>query len=178
MKFSPRMAQGQPASSNRHGTPTTQSAATPSKDIIHYASTDPKPGPPSGSLSSAEALSVLSPNGGDRAEHYKAMDEEKIVGGSLVLFLKSLTRNCPGLKGRWFLSSDTFVVRDYQAGKAYEARMSGMYADRREDPRMGFEVKPFSRIPVLHNIRMQEAAQVAAWIAEHPPKTGEKETHR
>ncbi|KAI1177955.1 hypothetical protein F4777DRAFT_539861 [Nemania sp. FL0916] len=62
-----------------------------------------------------------------------------------------------------------FKVLDSGFGKVYEARVDG-YLRRRADgePLAIVEVKPFNRKAKHTEIRMQESAQMAARVCQHP----------
>ncbi|KAF5661450.1 hypothetical protein FDENT_13533 [Fusarium denticulatum] len=80
------------------------------------------------------------------------------VNTAVILFLNALTLHCDHSQGAWTLYRKPFVVKA-SATKVYEARVDGL---SRVKDRYGSE-KTFDKI------RMQETAQMAAWIAQDPP---------
>ncbi|CAH0038854.1 unnamed protein product, partial [Clonostachys rhizophaga] len=104
---------------------------------------------------------------------FDPIEDEQIVNTALLLFLQSLTVHYPKLDFTWSLKRYAFVLRDNNHQKVYEAQVDGLLRDdRTKEPKIIVEVKPFLREPipaVYAKIRMQETAQMAAWIAMHPP---------
>ncbi|CAG9942422.1 unnamed protein product [Clonostachys rosea f. rosea IK726] len=101
------------------------------------------------------------------------IEDEQIVNTALLLFLQSLTVHYAELDFTWSLKRYAFVLQDNNDQKVYEAQVDGLLRDNRtNEPKIIVEVKPFIRkaIPAVYaKIRMQETAQMAAWIAMHPP---------
>jgi len=128
-----------------------------------------------GDLSIASALThstgVLSPAspalGGDA--YLKAIDDEQIVNAALVLFLNAITVHFK-IKADWTLHRRRFLYSTLDKKKVYEARVDGFLRTRQDNEvKAILEVKPFIRSKMWEAIHMQEAAQMAAWISEHPP---------
>ncbi|KAK2679949.1 hypothetical protein RAB80_005130 [Fusarium oxysporum f. sp. vasinfectum] len=115
-------------------------------------------------------LSYHSPLSGEVGKQYQSIEDEQIVNTALVLFLNALTLHCDYAQGAWTIYRKTFVVKA-SATKVYEARVDGLL--RVKDRTCAIvEVKPLIRYgseKTLDKIRMQETAQMAAWIAQDPP---------
>ena len=110
----------------------------------------------------------------DDPRFLKAVQDEQTVNYALILFLESITIHYPRMKAEWLPDRYQFVLRDSHAKKVYEARVDGAFLAKDKKPRMIVEVKPYSRwlqTAGPNTILMQEAAQMAAWIADSPPKT-------
>ncbi|KAI0965853.1 hypothetical protein F4678DRAFT_313077 [Xylaria arbuscula] len=101
---------------------------------------------------------------------FKAIQDEQIVNTALIEYLNALAIHCTELKANWTLHRLPLIARDHQGTKTYEARVDG-YLRRRRDgqPLAIIEVKPFMRSAKWKAIRMQESAQMAAWINRYPP---------
>lgn len=194
VNFSPRVtrsmarrnleyAQESPSRQQGRAEPLFPSPKTPTADDI------------AGDLSALENLSLTaegrgffetpldevasSPAGEDLAGFFKAVKDEQIVNTALILFLNALTLHKNDLRGEWSLYRKPFTVsRMDQARKtikAYEARVDGLLTVGNEERIAAIvEVKPHLRKPnntVYCRIRVQEAAQMAAWISQHPPNS-------
>ncbi|KAG8406608.1 hypothetical protein J3458_020951 [Metarhizium acridum] len=119
-------------------------------------------------------LSKHSPISGDGAKVYQAIEDEAIVNTALVLFLNALTLHCEDSLGQWTLRRHPFIVRSANTNeKIYEVRVDGLLRlNKSQHPAAIMEVKSFLRYGDDGSsgpIRMQESAQMAAWIAENPP---------
>jgi len=103
---------------------------------------------------------------------FQAIQDEQIVNTALIEYLNALVIHFTELKANWTLHRLPLVARDRQRVKTYEARVDG-YLKRRQDgkPLAIIEVKPFRRGRKWQAIRMQESAQMAAWINQHRPDT-------
>lgn len=109
------------------------------------------------------------------SEHSPALDEvdlpavkdEQIVNTALILFLTAVTMHFD-IPAEWSLHRERFVFGE-SGTKLFEARVDGYLCSRRNRQKKAIiEVKPVARKPHLNTIRMQEAAQMAAWICNFP----------
>ncbi|KAF2229847.1 hypothetical protein EV356DRAFT_510033 [Viridothelium virens] len=94
-------------------------------------------------------------------------EDEQIVNTALILFLTAVTMHFTG-KVDWTLERRAFRVRRREGKeKIFEARVDGILRQRSNTNSVLaiVEVKPFERHK-YSPIRMQEAAQMAAWICE------------
>lgn len=100
--------------------------------------------------------------------------DEQIINTALILFLTAITIHYAEVKGHWSLSRQAFCVANEFKGKVYEARVDGIPRTGRDrEVKAIIEVKPFlrSKDDTIHDaIRIQEAAQMVAWISTHPPR--------
>ncbi|KAI0808758.1 hypothetical protein GGR55DRAFT_650718 [Xylaria sp. FL0064] len=102
----------------------------------------------------------------------KDIQDEQIVNTALIDYLNALSIHCKALKSHWTLHRLALVARNNSKEKSYEARVDGYLKSPRDgQPLVIAEVKPCRRWKNLRQIRMQESAQMAAWINEHPPRT-------
>ena len=131
---------------------------------------------------SRHPLSALSPYTGDISRDTKTQTDEQVVNSALLTLLDCLTMRCPGIKTKWSCERAAFTVRNGEGDKVYEARVDGVLRHRISDKILGIiEVKPFQRTSTPSSakaIRMQEGAQIAAWISQEPPTAGEMEAAR
>ncbi|RMZ77390.1 hypothetical protein DV738_g4341, partial [Chaetothyriales sp. CBS 135597] len=113
-------------------------------------------------------LESVSPISADMAANYKAIEDEQIVNTALVLFLNAVTLHYTNISSEWTLYRRPFTVENVNQEKVYEARVDGLLRSKhaRDKVQALIEVKPYI---LQDNTRMQEAAQMAAWIAAHPP---------
>ncbi|KAI0424496.1 hypothetical protein F5Y09DRAFT_353359 [Xylaria sp. FL1042] len=129
------------------------------------SSSSPEPSTP-------EMLETLSPALSDpdwvEAAEFKAANDEQIVNTALLLYLNALSIACSHVQGDWTLHRRQFVVKS-QGKKVYEARVDGYLRSRNNEVKAIVEVKPFTRSSNHQSIKMQEAAQMAAWISVDPP---------
>ncbi|KAF1989303.1 hypothetical protein K402DRAFT_269534 [Aulographum hederae CBS 113979] len=121
-------------------------------------------------------MSAQPPAFGD-ATQWKATEDEQIVNTALLLFLNALTihsRSLAPIGADWTLHRRPFVLTDSSKLKAYEACVDG-YLRTKKSPAAAsaiIEVKPFLRSGQKGDaIRMQETAQMAAWIRSEPHVT-------
>ncbi|KAI9691050.1 MAG: hypothetical protein M1822_008670 [Bathelium mastoideum] len=131
--------------------------------------------------SSLQAISPMSSAPEDQATYNRAVEDEQIVNTCLLLFLHAISVHVQvqGLGSKWTLHRRSFRV---QSGpeKVFEARVDGYLLMSDGTAGAVIEVKPFLRTRQGDAIRMQEAAQLAAWICDQPPReklaTGRKYT--
>ncbi|KAI0467625.1 hypothetical protein F4859DRAFT_493029 [Xylaria cf. heliscus] len=101
---------------------------------------------------------------------FKAIQDEQIVNTALIEYLNALAIHCIQLEANWTLHRLPLIARDHRGAKTYEARVDGYLKRRLDDyPLVIIEVKPFSRNRKKTAIRMQESAQMAAWINQYRP---------
>lgn len=100
----------------------------------------------------------------------KSIDEE-IINTALVIHLNATTEHF-NLPQHWTMHRKKFVAPAFKNGteeKGYEARTDGYLSDEKgARVRALIEVKAAPRKRKVLNIFMQESAQMAAWILEHP----------
>ncbi|KAJ5420187.1 hypothetical protein N7465_002706 [Penicillium sp. CMV-2018d] len=122
-------------------------------------------------------ISPFSPPTGDLSHAFKSISDEQIVNTALLLYLEALLINFGGIQADWTPERRALVVKRHNGQKVYEARVDGFlrYQRDRNNPIMAIvEVKPFPRdTDPNDSIRMQESAQMAAWICQHPPTPAE-----
>jgi hypothetical protein len=95
---------------------------------------------------------------------YPPTKDEQIVNAALILFLNALTIHFP-LFNDWTLHRRAFTV-DFRTA-SFEARTDGYLQDERTGKvRALVEVKPITRKKGGKRIRMQEGAQMVAWICD------------
>lgn len=101
------------------------------------------------------------------------MRDEQIVNFALLASLDAVTmRYVPKGTPMWSPERRAFRVTRGES-KVYEARVDGILKRRGSDvPLAIIEVKPCARDSDIA-IRMQETAQMAAWICQHPPSDQE-----
>jgi hypothetical protein len=119
-------------------------------------------------------MSPLSPPSSDLAHALKSISDEQIINMALLLYLQALLINVRGIGADWTPERRALIVKKKDGQKVYEARVDGFlrYQSDKSDPIMAIvEVKPCIRDinPNSDPIRMQEGAQMAAWICQHPP---------
>ncbi|RAH67364.1 uncharacterized protein BO66DRAFT_473428 [Aspergillus aculeatinus CBS 121060] len=102
---------------------------------------------------------------------YPQTKDEQIVNAALVDFLNALSMHFPQASD-WTLHRKSFKAVFENA--AFEARTDGYLEDGGSSERVRalVEVKPMLREKKLNPIRMQEAAQMVAWIMADPDPTG------
>ncbi|KAI0435027.1 hypothetical protein F5Y09DRAFT_158661 [Xylaria sp. FL1042] len=100
-----------------------------------------------------------------------AVVDEQIVNTALIEYLNALAIHYPELEADWTLHRLPLIAQNGDRGKTYEARIDG-YLRRRDDgmPLVILEVKPYQRSWKRDEVRMQEGAQMAAWINRYPPR--------
>ena len=100
----------------------------------------------------------------------KSIDEQ-IINTALVIHLNATTEHF-NLPQHWTMHRKKFVAPAVKNGieeKGYEARTDGYLSDEKgARVRALIEVKAAPRELKTMNIFMQESAQMAAWILEHP----------
>lgn len=97
---------------------------------------------------------------------YPPTKDEQIVNTALLIFLNALTAHFP-LANDWTLHRKIFVAQFKHA--SIEARTDGYLGDRSDGKvRALVEVKPAARKKYRTPIRMQESAQMVAWIMNDP----------
>jgi hypothetical protein len=130
----------------------------------------------------AHQISPWSPYTGDPARDKTTIRDEQVVNAALVDFLIALTIDHTDLEEmNWAADRHAFVVKNRRSGrlaKVYEARVDGVlcrgeYLKDDAEILVIMEVKPFCRSEKLDAIRMQETAQMAAWISQQPPSKPE-----
>lgn len=109
---------------------------------------------------------------------FHAVEDEQIVNFALVLLLDTLALLNARIKGFWSPFRSPMTVRAGAGTGAaapgapvYQARVDGVFRDSfHGDGKMIVEVKPFGRGEgrAAMPVQMQESAQMAAWIAQHP----------
>ncbi|KAI0104626.1 hypothetical protein GGR51DRAFT_521573 [Nemania sp. FL0031] len=127
-----------------------------------------EPSPDLSTLGIPGTLSSLYSPDDDDAASFKAANDEQIVNTALLLYLNALAISCSQVQGHWTLHRKRFVLES-KGEKVYEARVDGYLCSKDNEVKAIVEVKPYTRSSKLENIRMQEAAQMAAWINSDPP---------
>ncbi|KEZ46422.1 hypothetical protein SAPIO_CDS0745 [Scedosporium apiospermum] len=119
------------------------------------------------------SMTPQSPMNSVTGRQVKAIEDEQIVNTALISFLIAVTLHSPQIKADWSLSRMAFSVSDEAQGskKIFEARVDGVLRMRKgREVKAIAEVKPYLRHQKKYNdVRMQEAAQMAAWICTNPP---------
>ncbi|GAM91164.1 hypothetical protein ANO11243_092110 [Dothideomycetidae sp. 11243] len=127
-------------------------------------------------------LTPASPIRGLAAKDYKATRDESIVNTALCDLLAALILHCRDIRGHCSQWRAPFIVRNRGGGKIFEARVDGVLESRPHGSIFAIlEVKPFLRghsKTSEDEIRMQEGAQMAAWIATHPPRLADRDMGR
>lgn len=119
-------------------------------------------------------ISPQSPLVTDVAQSLQQISDEQLVNVALLAYLDALLIHFPQLKASWTPERRAFTVKDRGLNKIYEARVDGFLRRRIDDEIIAIiEVKPFVRTVSTDAIRMQEGAQMAAWISQHPPTPSE-----
>ncbi|KAF2964059.1 hypothetical protein GQX73_g9512 [Xylaria multiplex] len=114
-------------------------------------------------------LTPASPISIEEAKHlWGSTNDEQFISSALILLLNALSMCCQDVTGHWVPERQSFTLA---AGckKAYEARVDGVFRSRTGDVKAIVEVKPCPRNLKVMEIRMQETAQMAAWICSDPP---------
>ncbi|KAF4989250.1 hypothetical protein F66182_16659, partial [Fusarium sp. NRRL 66182] len=102
---------------------------------------------------------------------YPPTKDEQIVNTALIVLLNALTIHLDSFSSKWTLHRKAFIATFGEA--AFEARTDGYLNNRQGKPSVIVEVKPVMRSTKLSAIRMQESAQMIAWI-----KSDDYETQR
>lgn len=109
-----------------------------------------------------------------REPNQQAVKDEQIVNTALILFLRAVTMHYD-TRAHWSLHRHKFKLGEIDE-EIFEARVDGYLRSLRDDQvKAIIEVKPFPRIEDRSGIRMQEGAQMAAWISNYPDKNPEPE---
>lgn len=119
---------------------------------------------------SSEGFSFVSPAPVDAG--LSAVEDEQIVNTALVIFLRALTMHFK-VQAHWSLKRQRFVFGE-KGDKVFEARVDGCLRSSRNQVKAIIEVKPFLRETDPSAIRMQESAQMAAWICNYPDEKPQK----
>lgn len=128
-------------------------------------------------------ISPFSRPSADLPHNLQSISDEQIVNMALLLYLQALLINFRGIGADWTPERRALIVKNKNGQKAYEARVDGFlrYQNDAGNPIMAIvEVKPCIRdiSPSTDSIRMQEGAQMAAWICQHPPPLSELSSDR
>ncbi|KAI0141198.1 hypothetical protein GGR57DRAFT_487535 [Xylariaceae sp. FL1272] len=162
-------------------TPTRPSAHPTFADQFQELNISESPGSPDTEPSvsvSSSGLDTSSPFL-DPDIQAKATEDEQIVNTALILFLNALTIHFPALAADWTLHRRAFRCFDQNNKKIYEARVDGVLRRKtNKEPLVILEVKPYLRDSKKNEIRMQESAQMAAWVNEMPPLSKQDKYHR
>ena len=95
--------------------------------------------------------------------------DETIVTAALCSFLNNVILHTHA-KVEWAELREAFSCQD-ATGKGFEARIDANMRIKGQRKTIAIaEVKPCTRNAKLGPIRMQETAQMAAWICEYPPQ--------
>lgn len=172
------------------GRPTTSPSASPKEDNLddfidgmqglkigsHTPTTGGSP-----TSSSGNYLSPQTPLQSWGSSSAEAVEDEQIINTALILFLNALTLLCPEVTDHWSLFRRPFTYCSPTGEKVYEARVDGLLRSSTADSdgteaRIIVEVKPCYRCVARKQgskshvpkpqIRMQETAQMVAWIYE------------
>ena len=97
-------------------------------------------------------------------ETFPSVSDENVVNTGFVSFANVLTYSIAGVKAHWSQERKGFKVGEIDGIKLYEARTDGhLFLPNDKHSKAIIEVKPMMRIASAR-VRMQEAAQMAAWI--------------
>lgn len=100
-------------------------------------------------------------------EMYPKSEDEQIVNAALVNFLKAITCSFRSVKSDWTMHRKAFKAEFTTT--QYEARTDGyLRGERSDDVRALIEVKSSLRGNKVLPFRMQESAQMVAWIKDSP----------
>ncbi|KAI1084508.1 hypothetical protein F5B20DRAFT_208879 [Whalleya microplaca] len=97
--------------------------------------------------------------------------DEQIVNSALILFLQAVTAFNANVKGHWSIERKAFHARTKDGEKIYRADTDGILELYSGHISALVEVKRSDRVgvSVAKEIKMQEVAEIAAWISEDPP---------
>ncbi|KAI1130603.1 hypothetical protein F5Y10DRAFT_235195 [Nemania abortiva] len=168
-----RRTRAQVARAERPSTPTPSTNNAPVIDLLAKMGIGESPNTPviDSSPDWQTPIEAFSPFTEYVTDQFKAIQDEQIVNTALILYLNALTIHFPDLQADWTLHRRAFVSLNKAMEKTYEARVDGFLKRRRDkEPLIILEVKPFQRYKKPSGIRMQESAQMAAWISQHPPR--------
>lgn len=97
---------------------------------------------------------------------YPPTKDEQLVNTALLVFLNALTVHF-SLENDWTPHRKIFVAKFQNS--SFQARTDGYLGDRSNGKvRALVEVKPALRAINLRRIRMQESAEIVAWIMNSP----------
>ncbi|KAI1253624.1 hypothetical protein MGN70_005834 [Eutypa lata] len=120
---------------------------------------------------------VYTPQSGKWTKLPRAKDEQ-IVNTALYLLVDGFIIHHPGLTVEWSLYRKAFALFDKNNKKIFTAMVDGILRFRHGDKEVLaiIEVKPFLRDSAAGtNAKMQETAEMAAWINACPPPNLEEE---
>jgi hypothetical protein len=112
-------------------------------------------------------------SGGSEAfcETHSNTEDEQIVNTALVNFLKAIVEHFPSVTSTWTIHRKVYKARF--SNTEYEARTDGYLRGKGDsDARALIEVKPCLRRTNALKTRMQESAQMVAWLkrSSDPPR--------
>lgn len=111
-------------------------------------------------------LSDYSPMDAGLAANFPATEDEQIVNTALILFLNAVTIHF-GVPADWTLHRKALRLGE-KGNRGFEARVDGFLRSYKDEIKAILEVKPCTRDSKIDKIRMQEGAQMAAWISQYP----------
>ena len=112
-------------------------------------------------------LPEISPPSSEYTDDLPPADDEQTVNAALVDFLKALTMHFQ-IPMEWSFRRRAFFCNDTK-GRGFEARVDGCLRQINSDiPLAIVKVKSCIRENHIEAIRMQEGAQMAAWISSYP----------
>lgn len=118
-------------------------------------------------------LSPDSPLNSVTGKDMHAIEDEQTVSMALISLLAATTIHDTHVSGDWSLDRKAFFVSTKEATglekRIYEARVDGVFRTPSKEVKAIAEVKPYLRHSKINAIRMQETAQMAAWICTYPP---------
>ena len=139
-----------------------EGATTPSSSM-QIPSSSPRIPPfstPLSAGSSPEAISPMNP------VSVKAAEDEQIVNMALISFLHTLTIFHKDVRANWGINRKVFNFSNL-----FQARTDGVLKiGGKEYPLAIVEVKSHVRMNNIVQVQMQESAQMASWIYNHPDK--------
>ncbi len=129
--------------------------------------------PQTPAVTSPPSLSVLrySPMMLEESKEIPKVKDEEVVNAALLLLLNSFVIDFGNLQADWSPHRRAFKFSNAAGQTVYEARVDGYLQEVGGDmPCAIVEVKPFSRYEAARDkIKMQESAQMVAWIRDCPP---------
>ncbi|KAK2801625.1 hypothetical protein FQN50_007686 [Emmonsiellopsis sp. PD_5] len=97
-------------------------------------------------------------------EAFPSVSDENVVNTGLVCFASVVTYSINGVKAHWSQERKGYKVGEKKGTKLYEARTDGhLFLPNDGNSKVIVEVKPMMREESAR-VRMQETAQMAAWI--------------
>lgn len=113
-------------------------------------------------------LSFVSPVSKEFAPFFPVAEDEELVNTALAAFLNALVIHFKEINAICSSHRKSFFCRN-DLGMGFEARVDGyLRRTKNNDPMAILEVKPCIRSSHDSTIRMQEGAQMAAWINAYP----------